>query len=128
MKTSLRITAVVVFVSMSLSGAALSQRNSGADLLVINAHILTMNPGQPVAEALAVKGGRIVFVGSTTDARTQFAGAAQTIDAAGKTVLPGIIDAHGHLMSLGESFLKLDLRGVETPEEVARRVKEKANN
>jgi predicted amidohydrolase YtcJ len=127
MKTSLRITAVVIFISVSLNGTVLSQRNA-ADLLVINAHILTMNPAQPVAEALAVRAGRIVFVGSTTDARTQFAGAAQTIDAARKTVLPGIIDAHGHLMSLGESFLKLDLRGVETPEEVARRVKEKANN
>src|SRR5690242_710902 len=118
MKTSLRITAAVAFVSMLLSGAVVSQRNAAADLLVVNAHILTMNPAQPVAEALAVKDERIVFVGSTNDAQTQFGGATQTINAAGKTVLPGIIDAHGHLMSLGESFLKLDLREVTTPEEV----------
>jgi predicted amidohydrolase YtcJ len=65
-------------------------------------------------------------VGSSADATTLFGNAAETLDLAGATILPGIIDAHGHLMNLGESFLKLDLKGLATPEDVARRVKEKA--
>ena len=105
---------------------ALSQTQAKADLLLLNANIITMNPRQPAAEAVAVKAGRIAWVGSTADARALFGNAAETLDMGGATVLPGIIDAHGHLMNLGESFLKLDLKGLATPEDVARRVKEKA--
>ena len=86
-----------------------------------------MNPQQPSAEAVAIKDGRILWIGSNADAKRLFTGALETTDLGNATVLPGIIDAHGHLMSLGETFLKLDLKGVSTPQEVARRVKEKAN-
>jgi predicted amidohydrolase YtcJ len=92
----------------------------------LNGNFITMNAQQASAEAVAVKDGRIQWIGSTADAKKLFAEAVETTDLGGATVLPGFIDAHGHLMSLGESFLKLDLKGVATPEEVARRVKEKA--
>ena len=106
--------------------SALTQTPAKPDLLLLNAHIITMNPRNPSAEAVAVKDGRIAWVGSTADAKTIFGNAAETLDLGGATVLPGIIDAHAHLMSLGESFLKLDLKGIATFEEAARRVKEKA--
>ena len=106
--------------------SALTQTPAKPDLLLLNAHIITMNPRNPSAEAVAIKDGRIAWVGSTADAKTLFGDAAESLDLGGATVLPGIIDAHAHLMSLGESFLKLDLKGIATPEEVARRVKEKA--
>ena len=106
--------------------SASTKTQERADLLLMNAHIITMNPRKPSAEAVAVKAGRILWVGSTADAKSLFGNAAEALDLAGATVLPGIIDAHAHLMNLGESFLKLDLRGLATPEEVARRVKEKA--
>jgi len=85
-----------------------------------------MNRRQPVAEALAVAGGRIVWVGSNAEAGRRFSNAAESIDLKGATVLPGIIDAHGHLMSLGESALRLNLKDVMTPEEAAERVRRKA--
>jgi len=85
-----------------------------------------MNPRQPTAEAVAIVDGRFAWVGSSVDAKTLYPNAADTLDLGGATVLPGIIDAHGHLMNLGESFLKLDLKGVSTPQEAARRVKDKA--
>ena len=106
--------------------SALTQPQAKPDLLLLNAHIITMNPRKPSAEAVAIKDGRIAWVGSTADAKSTFGDAAETLDLGGATVLPGIIDAHAHLMSLGESFLKLDLKGIATPEEAARRVKEKA--
>lgn len=122
-----RLTLLIVVIALLLPiPSASTQTPVKADLLLLNAHIITMNPRKPSAEAVAVKNGRIVWVGSTAEAKTLFMNAAETLDLGGATVLPGIIDAHAHLMSLGESFLKLDLKGLATPEEVARRVKEKA--
>jgi predicted amidohydrolase YtcJ len=105
--------------------SALTQ-TAKADLLLLNARIITMNPEQPSAEAIAIFGGKIVWVGSSAAAQNLFRSPVETLDLGGATVLPGIIDAHAHLMSLGESSLKLDLKGVATPEEAARRVKQKA--
>ena len=122
-----RISVLIpIALLLLLSPSALTQTQAKPDLLLLNAHIITMNPGKPSAEAVAVKDGRIVWVGSDVDAKKLFGNAGETLDLGGAAVLPGIIDAHAHLMSLGESFLKLDLRGLATPEEVARRVKEKA--
>lgn len=105
---------------------ASTQTPAKADLLLLNANVITMNPRQTSAEAVAIVDGRIAWIGSTAEAKTLFHNASDTMDLGGATVLPGIIDAHAHLMNLGESFLKLDLKGVATPEEAARRVKEKA--
>lgn len=118
---------IVIAASLAPIPTALTQTAAKADLLLLNAHIITMNSRQPAAEAVAIKDGRIAWVGSTAEAKTLFGNAGETLDLGGATVLPGIIDAHAHLMSLGESFLKLDLKGVATPQEVARRVKEKAS-
>lgn len=105
---------------------ALTQAPAKAELLLLNAKVLTMNPRQSSAEAVAIKDGRIIWVGSAAEAKTLFSNAGETLDLGGATVLPGLIDAHAHLMNLGENSLKLDLKGVATPEEAARRVKEKA--
>ena len=117
---------LIITASLAQTPPASTQTQPKAELLLLNANFITMNPRQPAAEAVAIKSGRIAWVGSSADARALFGSAAETLDLSGATVLPGIIDAHGHLMNLGESFLKLDLKGVATPEEVARRVKEKA--
>jgi predicted amidohydrolase YtcJ len=106
--------------------AALIQVPPKPDLLLLNARIITMDPRQPSAEAVAIRDGRIAWVGSNNEARKLFPDAAETADLGGETVLPGIIDAHAHLMNLGESFLKLDLRDAASPEEVAKLVKQKA--
>ncbi|HSB11513.1 MAG TPA: amidohydrolase family protein [Blastocatellia bacterium] len=105
---------------------AASQSRSAPDLVLLNAHIITMNRKRPAEESAAIKDGRISWLGSTAAAKKRFRNAAQIIDLKGATVLPGFIDAHGHLMSLGESFLKLNLKDVATPEEAAARVKERA--
>ena len=123
----MKLLSLLIATTASLASipSASTQTPVRADLLLLNAHIITMNPRQPSAEAVAIVDGRIGWVGSTADAKTLFRNAAEILDLGGATVLPGIIDAHAHLMNLGESFLKLDLKGVATPEEAARRVKEK---
>ena len=103
---------------------ALAQR---PDLVLLNAQVVTMNEKQPLATAVAISGGRISWVGETSEAGQRFAGA-RTLDLSRATVLPGIIDAHTHLLSLGESLLKLNLKDAATPEQAAERVRERARS
>jgi predicted amidohydrolase YtcJ len=120
------LTAIFLIASALIAIAAGGRVPAPPSLLLLNAHVITMNPRQPAAEAVAVRNGRIVWVGSTADARKRFSGASTIVDAQGSTVLPGIIDAHTHLMNLGESYLKLNLKDVSTPEQAAQLVRQKA--
>lgn len=70
---------------------------STADLLIVNAGVFTANPAQPHAEAVAVRGSRIVFVGSNDDALAWAGPGARIVDAQRATLLPGFIDTHFHL-------------------------------
>jgi len=95
-----------------------------ADLLLVNANIYTVNEKTPHAQAVAIKKDRIVFVGSNGDAK-KFQ-AAQTVDLAGKTVLPGLTDSHCHIFGIGERELSLNLEGTNTLEDFLAKVSERA--
>lgn len=69
-----------------------------ADLIITNAHVFTLDSEQLEAEAVAVAGDRILFVGSEADALERRGPSTTMLDAEGKTLLPGIIDAHFHLL------------------------------
>lgn len=81
-----------------------------ADLLITNAAVYTVDPIQPHAEAVAVQGNRIVFVGSAAAAEPWRGPHTEVIDAHGQTLLPGLIDSHFHLLwgSLKLDSLQLD--------------------
>lgn len=67
-------------------------------LLVTNATVLTMDPGLPRAEAVVVQGNRILFVGGSQEAEVWRKSRTRVIDAQGRTLMPGIIDSHIHIM------------------------------
>lgn len=91
----------------------------------VNGNIYTMNERQPRAEAIAVKGDRIIFVGSNTDAKKYQAAETKTIDLRGKTVVPGLTDSHCHIFGIGERELTLNLEGTNTLEDFLAKVKER---
>ena len=95
-------------------GTAASPRtpapSAKADLAVIGADIHTMDPARPRAQAVAIRGGTIVAVGS--DSEIQALGAARVIDAKGATVTPGLIDAHCHLYGLGVDKDSVSIRAL----------------
>jgi predicted amidohydrolase YtcJ len=95
-----------------------------ADLVLTNARIYTVDLARPIASALAVRRDRVVFVGSDVEARALAGPATRVVDLAGKTVIPGIIDAHAHLLGLGTSLRRVNLVGAESYEEVIARVME----
>lgn len=91
------------------------------DLLVVNADIYTADSTFSRAEALAVHQGKIVGIGKTADLQNKF-DAQKTIDAGGKVLLPGLIDAHAHFYGLGVDQQQADLVGTESLDEVLNRL------
>ena len=75
-----------------------------ADLIVINARVLTVDPSMPRADAFAIKDGRFIAVGGSADIRNLAGARTRQIDAAGATVTPGFIDCHCHVSGVGELY------------------------
>jgi predicted amidohydrolase YtcJ len=96
-----------------------------ADLIVVNARIYTVDNAKPIASALAVKDGRIVFVGSDSEARVLGGNSTRIVDLKGHTVIPGMVDAHAHLLGLATSLRNVLLAGSSSYDEVIRRVTER---
>src|SRR5437870_743164 len=90
------------------------------DLLIFNARIATMNPRQPAAEAFAIRRERIVWVGTNEQAKAIEATRRENLH--GAAVLPGINDAHTHLLPLGESFLRVNLKDLATEDQMIAKV------
>jgi len=65
-------------------------------------------------EAIVVRDGKIAFVGSKADALTRAGAGAKTVDLAGKTLLPGFIDTHGHFMYFGKNLMDATCSGART--------------
>ena len=84
-----------------------------ADLVVTNARVLTMDPDNPRARALAVRGNRILLVGSDADVLALRGPSTRKVDAAGATVLPGFIEAHMHVFPGGAGLASLRVEGVQ---------------
>jgi len=103
---------LLVASAFSLLAARVLGQQSPPDLILINGNIFTSNSGQPYAEALAIRGERIVAVGASKDIVAVAGTATRRIDLAGHTVIPGINDAHDHLGSAPERY-ELPLNGMD---------------
>lgn len=119
------ITAVLLGLA-GAGGAGLEAQERPADLLVTNARIYTADRTRPRVQALAVRDGRLVFAGSDIEAHALAGPTTEVWDLDGATVIPGMVDAHAHLVSLGTSLRTLDLVGTRSYEEVIARVVERA--
>ena len=87
-----------------------------ADLILYNADIITVNPNQPSAEAIAISGDKIIGVGSNEDIMNLSSAYTKKINVGGKIITPGFIDAHSHPAGAGRSHLRnvdCDLRSIE---------------
>ena len=95
-----------------------------ADLVIHNGTIYTMNPQQPTAGLIAVKNGKITFVGAAADAPDWVESSVHTLDLNGRTLTPGFIDAHAHFMGLGWAKLSLNLADTKSYDEIVAKVAE----
>lgn len=118
---------ILVFLSLLAAGSLFASTGSraaeGATLLH-NARIHTLADGADApASAMAWDGeGRILAVGAETGVRRAYPDA-RLIDADGATVIPGLIDAHAHVMGLGAALMQVDLMGADSKAEVLNRLR-----
>ncbi|WP_179338294.1 amidohydrolase [Winogradskyella ludwigii] len=100
---------------------ACQENKQQADLIVTNANIYTVDDAFSKAESFAVKDGKIIAVGTTSEIDNKYK-AIDTINAEGKTIVPGFIDAHCHFLGLGFNQQAVDLVGTKSFEDVVKRV------
>ncbi|MGH9319153.1 MAG: amidohydrolase [Vicinamibacteria bacterium] len=99
-------------------------RERGADLILKNANVITLDDATPRAEAIAFRGDRIAAVGSDEEIERLSGDSTETLDLEGATVVPGLIDAHMHFSTLGWQAKQLYLDETKSPEEAVAIVKE----
>lgn len=141
----LAVGATVILVTLG-SVSCSSPGSEPADLILTNAHAYTLAWDDPSREgvpaagapydssggwhhdatAVAVRGGRIVYVGSDSGALALRGERSQVIDLAGGVLLPGFVDAHTHVAELGQSLDRVNLTGLATEEEAVARIIERA--
>ncbi|MBS0474945.1 MAG: amidohydrolase [Proteobacteria bacterium] len=96
--------AVLAALLASLPAAALAQAEIQADIILRNGAVATMDPAHPSAQAIAIKGKQILAVGTDAEVDRAAGPATRLIDLAGRTVIPGLIDAHTHAIRGGQTF------------------------
>jgi predicted amidohydrolase YtcJ len=94
-----------------------------AELVLVNANVITLEDARPRASALAIRGGRIVAVGGPADVRPFQGTTTRRIDLKGQTVVPGLTDAHVHVENIGTALESLDLVGARSLDEALARVR-----
>jgi predicted amidohydrolase YtcJ len=95
-----------------------------ASLVILNANVVTLNPGQRRAEAIAIQDGKIAAVGSNREVRKHVGKKTMVIDAKNKTIGPGLVDCHVHMTGFGYSSQSLDLRNVKSITEMQKELRE----
>ena len=124
------MTKLFIFFNLLTINILFAQKTK-VDLIVHNAKVYTVNEQFSQAEAFAVKNAKIVAVGANQDILKKYK-SKKTLDAAGKTIVPGFIDAHAHFYGYGNSLQMVDLVGTKSWDDVLEKcqafAKKKAGN
>lgn len=110
-----------LLIGLFLITQVIFAQKPNADLLITNATIYTVNSKFEQAEAMAVKSGKIIALGKTTDLIKKYK-AVKTINAEGKFIYPGFYDAHAHFYSFGMNLQTVNLKGTQSFQEVLNKV------
>ena len=117
----MRLSALPLLLTLAAPLAA-----QPADLIVVNARVYTADDARPLVEAFAVRDGKVAFVGSSREARALAGDATHVVDLDGRTVIPGMVDAHAHYAGLAQTLSTVDLMGVPSYDELIARVRARA--
>lgn len=114
---------IAFFILLGILIQSCSKKES-ADLIITNGKIYTVDEANPIVEAVAVKDGIILALGSSSEIADYISEATQLVDLTGRTMTPGFIESHAHLMGIGYNKLELDLMYVQSYDELVDKVAE----
>jgi predicted amidohydrolase YtcJ len=142
---NLKSIALAVLLAASSSWMMGCEMVKTADLMLVNGKVYTLSWDEPDldgtpaanaphdaagwhpdAEAIAVRGGEIIFVGTTADAEKYQGPSTEVIDLEGATVVPGLVDSHVHIQGLGANLERVNLMGIDTEREAIELVRQRA--
>ncbi|HIC64221.1 MAG TPA: amidohydrolase, partial [Gemmatimonadetes bacterium] len=115
---------MLVIVSTWFLGCATDEIQELADVVLTNGKVVTVDDALPEAQAIAIRGDRIIAVGTNEEIKALVGELTSTIDLAGRLALPGFIEGHGHYTSLGRSKTILDFTQVESWDEIVAMVED----
>jgi len=115
---------LLLLAALAIGACDAAPVEDAADLVLTNGKVVTVDASLPEAEAVAMRDGRIIAVGSSDEIDAYVGGATEVIDLEGRLAIPGFIEGHGHYMSLGRSKEILDLMDATSWEEIVSMVEE----
>jgi len=119
---------LALVLGASLPSQAQSSKAVPADAIVLHGRVYTENAKQPWAQAVAIRGAKIVAVGGDAEIEKMRAVGTKVIDAAGRLVLPGFVDSHIHFMDGSLSLGRANLEGAKDASDIQQRLREYASN
>jgi len=111
----------IPFITLVLITACSNQKTAGqqsADLVLYHANIITVDPGNPHAEAVAISGTKILKAGKNDEILALAGKQTDRLDMKNATIIPGLIESHAHFMDVGYTRMKLDLTAAQTWDEI----------
>ncbi len=111
-----------IFMVVVMGWLGCQGKRQPVDLVLTNGVIHTVEEKNPAAQAIAIAGDRIVFVGSNAAAQNWVSGQTRVVDLGGKTVVPGLIDSHYHFQGVGKRAFDLNLDGCKSLDEFLSRI------
>jgi len=121
------LTIIFIVIISAFGEGPRSFQTPPADLVFINGNVYTGSNSAPTAQAVAVKGDRILFVGSNSAVQKYVGTKTRVIDLHGETMLPGMTDAHHHLSGVGFREMTLNLEGITSLNDFLAKVKERVD-
>ncbi|HSJ08528.1 MAG TPA: amidohydrolase [Longimicrobiales bacterium] len=111
-------TCVMLLLAALVTGCETGPSEEPADLVLRGGRVVTMEEGQPEAQAVAVRGHSIVAVGTDAEMEAYIGDGTRVVELAGRLVTPGFIEGHGHYMGVGQAKMNLDLMTVRNWDEI----------
>ena len=122
----MRLASLAVCAAILFANCAGQPAQEPATLVLRGGNIVTVNEGQPRAQALAARGDRIVAIGTDAEIAPLIGPSTEIIDLAGQTAVPGFIEGHGHFMGLGQARMVIDLMDTTSFAQIVAKVAEAA--
>ncbi len=118
------LTATIAALTAVAARALQQPPAQAATLVLTNGKIVTVDPSAPEAQAVAIRGDRIVALGTSADMKRYVGAGTEVIDLKGQLAIPGFIEGHGHFTGVGEAQLNLNLMKVTSWDEIVAMVEQ----